>query len=691
MTVGELIIKAIVDPKGLKTGMKEVRSEIGQTDAVAKKHASTMESLSDRMGKVYFATQGLKTLYSGWKSTITTLTTAHNELVASQRQLEATAKLTNVPLSFLQQNADKARDSFKLSKEQSNQFTIELTKLATKAGGIQKTGDAMGSLLDLAAARGLNAQQALTAIGQAILGIDEGTDKLFGKNPSAIYDEWAKSAGTTAGKMTDMQKSQALLDALLADGAKVQGEYSKYLESSAGKADQAAQASRELTQSLGQLLNAALGPILPVITAFVRSIVNLPTGFRVLIGIIGLTTGALITLNATGMMPLIISAIPRLIALVRVLSGVLMGMGGPVGIIAGVVAILSSLAFAHRAAAKDAEEHQEKEAQLAQTLSLMSISKLREEISKYDKDIVGLQETIRDLRKEVDRPGLGEGLRPPGAVRRGLGSTGKTKEDEQIESFKLKLDNLIAERQKIQAELEQRFALMEALKTNAVNGTTDAVKGQLELLKETLDQAKAAAKELERFKVVGKARRPGQSLDTFAKDYLDLNLEREIPGGLVPEQPEVQAQGSDETWAMIQNFLNMKKESEQTTLFLQEGFERFFNAFSSGIKGMQVNWGEFMKQFLIDMALMAVKTAIFNAIFPGAGSAGGGMNIGSLFKGSQPSLAMAGGGNLAKATSAINSINKPGGQLILENRISGSEFYVKNVLPSQDNLSKRRF
>lgn len=691
MTVGELIIKAIVDPKGLKTGMKEVRSEIGQTDAEAKKHASTMQSLSDRMGKVYFATQGLKTLYSGWKSTITTLTTAHNELVASQRQLEATAKLTNVPLSFLQQNADKARESFKLSKEQSNQFTIELTKLATKAGGIQKTGDAMGALLDLAAARGLNAQQALTAIGQAILGIDEGTDKLFGKNPSAIYDEWAKSAGTTAGKMSDMQKSQALLDALLDDGAKVRGEYGNYLKSSAGQADQAAQATRELTQSFGQLLNAALGPILPVISGFVRAITNLPTAFRVLIGVIGLTTGALITLNATGMLPLIVSAIPKLIALVKLLSGALMTMGGPVGIIAGVVAILGSLAFAHRAAAKDAEEHQEKEAQLAQTLSLMSISKLREEISKYDKDIADLQETIRGLRTEVDRPGIGEGIRPPGAVRRGLGSKGKIKEDEQIESFKVKLDKLIVERQKIQAEMEQRFALMEALKTDAVTGTSDAVKGQLELLRETLAAAKAAAKELDRFKVSGKARRPGESLQIFSKDYLGLELKREIPGGLVPEQPEVQAPSSDETFGMIQNFLKMRNESEQTTLMLREGFERFFDSFSAGIKGMKVDWGEFFKQFIIDMALMAVKTAIFNAIFPGAGSAAGGMNFGSLFKGSQPSLATIGGGNLAKATSAINSINKPSGQLVLENRISGSEFYVKNVLPSQDNLNKRRF
>lgn len=181
-------------------------------------------------------------------------TSAADRLEAAVRKLGGTARLTGIDLGFLQETAADAKEEFRLSTPVANEFTSEVVKLTEKAGALDRTGDALRSLLDLGAARGLSAAQSLTAISQAILGIDEGTDKLFGKNPSVLYAEYAQRIGTTAGKLTDQQKAQALLDATLRAGEQVRGQYAEYLTSSAGKAEQAATRIEEMQAQAGKAI-----------------------------------------------------------------------------------------------------------------------------------------------------------------------------------------------------------------------------------------------------------------------------------------------------------------------------------------------------------------------------------------------------------------------------------------------------
>lgn len=181
---------------------------------------------------------------------------AADALSASLRALGAAAKLTGTPLEALQAIAKDGQERFGLSAVQANQYAVELAKLAGKAGDVGKAGPGLEAFLDIGAARGLTAADTLTAVKQSILGIDEGTDKLFNKNPSVLYAEFASSIGTTAGKLTDQQKAQALLNAAMQDGGKVQGEYQAWLKSNAGLQ---AKASNELNTALVELGNATQG------------------------------------------------------------------------------------------------------------------------------------------------------------------------------------------------------------------------------------------------------------------------------------------------------------------------------------------------------------------------------------------------------------------------------------------------
>ncbi|HEX7119394.1 MAG TPA: hypothetical protein VF212_11430 [Longimicrobiales bacterium] len=205
-----------------------------------------------------------------------------NRYERANSQLAATAKLTGTELEFLQSVSASAQAQFKLNTVAANGLTIELTKLATKAGDVGQASAGLAAFLDIGAARGLDASQTLQAVQQAILGIDEGTDKLFGKNPSEIYKEFAASIGTTVGRLTDQQKAQALLNAAMQDGAKVRGEYARWLKSSQGQQFLLAQSIEQTQAALGEALKPALVAIIPVVTTLVEWVQKAIQGVQML-------------------------------------------------------------------------------------------------------------------------------------------------------------------------------------------------------------------------------------------------------------------------------------------------------------------------------------------------------------------------------------------------------------------------
>ena len=179
---------------------------------------------------------------------------ASDALEASQRKLAGTARQAGLDFEFLASTSQDANEKFGLGVSMANDFTTEVAKLTNEAGKIELTGEALSRLLDVGAGRGLKAADTLQAIQQAILGSDEGTDKLFGRNPSALYEDYAEKIGVAAGKMDDQAKAMAILDAVMTAGERSRGAYLEYLDSDAGKAEQAAVKKQELTATFGKAL-----------------------------------------------------------------------------------------------------------------------------------------------------------------------------------------------------------------------------------------------------------------------------------------------------------------------------------------------------------------------------------------------------------------------------------------------------
>lgn len=292
------------------------------------------------------------------------LVQAAGEVEASQRKLLAASRLTGIGYGELATTAKQVREEYKLNTQQANELTIELSKLGQKAGDVSKTGDAIGRLLDLATAQGLSAEEALTAIHQAILGMDEGTDKLFQKNPSVLYEEYAAKIGTTAGKLTDQQKAQALLNGVMEYGARVQGEYNKFLQTSIGLQSQQAALTQELAAQFGALLNDILIPLRMIWNNLLEQFIRMPHTLKQL------------TIAVFGT-----------VAVLRVLSAVLAGFSVTLGPSSWLIAGIGLLATAFGLLQINAGDATDEMQKFRTELNALSVEQARKQLVELEAEL----------------------------------------------------------------------------------------------------------------------------------------------------------------------------------------------------------------------------------------------------------------------------------------------------------------
>lgn len=241
-----------------------VRRELTDIDRQAEKTGGTFDKLRGKTKETGSAMaelrQGAALLAAGvgaagLAASLRASFDAADALTGALRKLEGVSRLTGVPLQQLQGLSRVARDNFKLAGVDAAALASEVGKLGAKAGDLSKADELLRSVLDLGAARGLDAAQSVDRFRMAINGSDEAVEALFAKNPSSLWAEYAARIGTTAGKLTEAQKAQALLTATIESGRRVNGEYLAWLDTAAGKAQQAAVAQETLAAAFGQALD----------------------------------------------------------------------------------------------------------------------------------------------------------------------------------------------------------------------------------------------------------------------------------------------------------------------------------------------------------------------------------------------------------------------------------------------------
>lgn len=606
---------------------------------------------------------------------------ATNALVASQQKLSATSRLTGVSLSSLSNIAKDAEKNIGLSTKQSNEFTIAITKLTQKAGDIGKTGDAIGRLLDLAAAQGLGAEQALISINQAILGIDEGTDKLFQKNPSVIYAEFAKQIGVSAGKLTDQQKAQALLNAVMTDGLKVQGEWQKRLQTGAGAQEKFALTLERMREKVGETAQLIGMPLINVLERMVSWFNQAsPTVQRLIISL----GAAAVALKVLG------GAIQALFVSI-----------GPAGWLIAGLGLAAAAFFGLSAAANDGEAQLRK---FRLEIQQLSLDEARRKVKELRDELEGMRTLSQTEIVVMGATGLGRDI---------LGSRDKMRKS--LEGRIQALNEFIAAEEKAMRDAAAKQA--QAAKEDAAAKQAQAAK-ELEKVKELLDnqrQFEFEHQQISRAQFISYLEQRRNDFTKFSNEWIALTeaLEKQQAALQVERfaaQQEIQnveletvrehnrklelinTDSGNKRLAESRKFgEQMLQEQEARTqqminqaFFLSDALSNIGMAFVEGVKGRANEWTAAMKQFLIAaieavekyFIVAKIKTILDAVINPFA-----------ALKNAAPLIAALAGLQVAKAQIAAlaegSVISKPTLALIGED--PRSKFEV--VAPERDFMS----
>lgn len=431
----------------VKSDVEAVRRQTGKPLTIS----ANVKGVVDGLGKIGLAVQGLRTIAEPLRQ----INSAFLEQEKSIRKIEAASKLTGTGLESLRQTSAGIQEEFRLTAQQANEFTVSANKLTAAAGDTRQTGEVLRNLFDLAAGQGLNASEALLRFEQAIKGVDEGTEALFsGKNPIDLYREYGEQIGKSASALTDMEKKQAIVNAILRDGQKLQGEYNKFLQSAAGIQSQNAARVEELRAQLGELYNQGLAPVLRILTPFIEALVSMDAGTRnagvAMVGFVGVLYTAV-----------------RAFTALRVAVIALNASLGPTGwIILGVTAAATAFGV-YAASVDDSAEATDKlaESNLAlnktfadgielltkRSLADKPLDKLIEQQAFYRGQLQASQKALADLYGQIDR---GQAVSP---IR--IQDT-----EEQIKRLQAALkaiETLISERLRIQEEGQQKLTKQE--------------------------------------------------------------------------------------------------------------------------------------------------------------------------------------------------------------------------------------
>jgi hypothetical protein len=151
--------------------------------------------------------------------------------------LESTARRAQVSYADLRGEVQLLRREFNLSQTDAERALAQAERLARLAGRSGQGGSILRATIRAATGAGLSPDEAPTLLRQISSGEDEAFDRLLGVNPSTLYAQEASRTGRSASSLSDQEKFQIRINAVLREGNQSLDAYNRYLDSAAGKVD----------------------------------------------------------------------------------------------------------------------------------------------------------------------------------------------------------------------------------------------------------------------------------------------------------------------------------------------------------------------------------------------------------------------------------------------------------------------
>lgn len=183
----------------------------------------------------------------------------NRELLQSQRALNASASEMGVTYGVLADKNAQYAEAAGLSIQKTTELTQKVAQLVSRTAQPDRFDKTVRSLLDLGAARGLDAQELVTVTNQIITGQDEAYKKLGIKNPQILYKEFAEAQGRSVESLSQLERQRIYQDEILRKAQLFSGAAKSRLEDVDGQVAKTSAAWENMLNNLSQSFAGSQG------------------------------------------------------------------------------------------------------------------------------------------------------------------------------------------------------------------------------------------------------------------------------------------------------------------------------------------------------------------------------------------------------------------------------------------------
>ena len=287
---GEVRIKTRLDAAGINSGLSKVTAMMGKLAVVVGVAFSAQAIINFSKASVEAASKS----ETAWAGLGFVLNANNRSLTEAKGFLEDYVSDGLVPLT----DAIKAYQNMVMTGFSTDQIEDMMKVLKDSAAFGRQGQYTMGEAIEKTT-QGFRMENSVLSDSAGIQ-----------KNLAKMYDDYARSIGTTANNLTRAQKNQAIYNGVMAEGGIFAGAAAKYADTYAGRVSQLGTAFYNLRVAVGNAVIPILNQIIPILTNVINwftrlfnivgQVMNLLYGTNV--SMADTASGAQDAANATGEM-----------------------------------------------------------------------------------------------------------------------------------------------------------------------------------------------------------------------------------------------------------------------------------------------------------------------------------------------------------------------------------------------------
>jgi head-tail adaptor len=183
---------------------------------------------------------------------------ASNDAAAANRQITSSATGAGIVYSQAADGARKLGEQLAISNSEAQKTYSSLITLTKNSGQTGQLNTISQRFADVAAAKGLKGEDISTLVSQLVSGQDEALNRLGLKDPSGLYKDYAASVGRTTDSLSEMEKAQIRVNAVVKLGEQNAGAAAERLKDADGQMATATKRLEDLYAQIGTTVTGSM-------------------------------------------------------------------------------------------------------------------------------------------------------------------------------------------------------------------------------------------------------------------------------------------------------------------------------------------------------------------------------------------------------------------------------------------------